>query len=495
MKKEKKSKSPRLKEKESKSPQPDMVVKEPNVFKAAFDAIVKGDWAVKSSAIIMGMGYFARKQFIKGILVTLYQIAMLAFIFVVGMPNLSKFNTLGTVQFEAVIDYNTMQTIHNDYDNSFTILLFSVVTLCVIAVLIGSWLLNLRAVHKLQKLKEEGKHINNFKEDVKSYINEKFHITLLTLPVLGVVIFTVVPLIILIAVAFTNYDIDHLAPSNLFSWVGFSNFKKLFGTGMTATFGYSFRKVLIWTLIWAFFATFSNYFLGIMLAKFLLNKKTKLPKFWRTIFVITIAVPQFVTLLIVRYFFLDAGIANTILADWGVTDFLKDIGLVSSHLDYIPFLSNPVWAKVMIIIINIWVGVPYQMLIATGVLLNIPTDMTESAKIDGANSWQSFWKITMPYMLAVTAPTLVTDFVRNINNFNVVYLLTQDVYVTTDMKLAASQAREIDLLVTWLFRLTQENSNYKMASVIGIIVFVICAVFTLVAFRFLLRGDKEKEFQ
>lgn len=483
------------KEKAAESPHCNHVKREPNILKAVMEALIKGDWAVKGSAVVMGLGYFARKQIIKGILVTLYQIAMLAFIFVTGMPYLSKFNTLGTVQFEVKIDYMTMQTVANDYDNSFTILLFSVITLCAIAAFLASWLLNLRSVYRLQIEKQTGRHINNFKEDVKSYLNEKFHITLLSLPVLGVVIFTVVPLIILIAVAFTNYDINHLTPANLFDWVGFTNFKTLFGTGLTATFGYSFRKVLIWTLIWAFFATFSNYFLGIMLAKFLLNKKTKFPKFWRTLFVITIAVPQFVTLLIVRYFFLDKGIANTLLTEWGVTDFLKSIGLVSEHLNYIPFLSDPVWAKVMIILINIWVGVPYQMLIATGVLLNIPSDMTESAKIDGANAWQSFWRITMPYMLAVTGPTLITDFVRNINNFNVVYLLTQDVFVTTDMKLAASQAKEIDLLVTWLFRLTQENSNYKMASVIGIIVFLICAVFTLVSFRFLTRGDKEKEFQ
>ena len=469
--------------------------KEPNVFKTAYTALIKGDWAVKCSAIIMGMGYFARKQFVKGILVTLYQIAMLAFIFISGLPYLSKFHTLGTVQFEVKIDFNTMKTITNDYDNSFTILLFSVITLCVIVTLIASWLVNLRTVYHLQLMKESRKHINHFTDDISEYFNKKFHITLLSLPVLGVAIFTIVPLIILIAVAFTNYDINHLTPANLFDWVGFSNFKSLFGTGLTATFGYSFRRVLIWTLIWAFFATFSNYFLGIMLAKFLLNKKTKFPKFWRTIFVVTIAVPQFATLLIVRYFFLDAGIANTILAQWGVTDFLKDIGLVAQHLDYIPFLSDPTWSKVMIILINIWVGVPYQMLIATGVLLNIPSDMVESAQIDGANTWQSFWRITMPYMFAVTGPTLVTDFVRNINNFNVVYLLTQDVYVTTNMKLATSQAREIDLLITWLYRLTQENSNYKMASVIGIIVFIICAVFTLVSFRFLTRGDKEKEFQ
>lgn len=469
------------------------VEKEPGLLKAAFLAIAKGDWAVKCSALVMGMGYLARKQYIKAAIMTIYEVAMILFLVLVGVPYLSDFGTLGTVTKEIIVDWTTGKKTENDYDNSFSILLISVIAVCAIVFFVYTWFVNLRTVHKLQKTANAGKHVKTFREDVKSYINEKFHITLLSLPVAGVVIFTVVPLIILIAVAFTNYDSNHMPPNTLIDWVGFENFKSLFSTGLTATFSYSFKKVLIWTIVWAFFATFSNYFLGIMLAKFLLNKKTKCAKLWRTIFMVTIAIPQFVTLLVIRNFLSDAGIANTMLHDIGVTGFLKDFGLITK--DFIPFLSDPVWAKVMIIIINIWVGVPYQMLVATGVLLNIPMDMQESAKIDGATQWQSFWKITMPYMFAVTGPTLVTDFVRNINNFNVIYLLTQDVYVTTDQSLAISQAKEVDLLVTWLFRLTQENNNYKMASVIGIVVFIICAVFTLVSFRFLTRGDKEKEFQ
>ena len=145
--------------------------------------------------------------------------------------------------------------------------------------------------------------------------------------------------------------------------------------------------------------------------------------------------------------------------------------------------------------INIWVGVPYQMLIATGVLMNIPSDLMESAKIDGASPFQIFVSITMPYMLFVTGPSLITQFIGNINNFNVIYLLTQDVYFTTNQMLANSNAKEVDLLVTWLFRLTSEQYNYKMASVIGCIVFVICAVFTLIAFRNMTKGDKEESFQ
>ncbi|MFR5029586.1 MAG: carbohydrate ABC transporter permease, partial [Coprococcus sp.] len=219
------------------------------------------------------------------------------------------------------------------------------------------------------------------------------------------------------------------------------------------------------------------------------------PKMWRTLFIISIAVPQFVTLLLVRNFFADSGIVNTICSNIGITDMLKHVGLVGEHLTYIPFLTDPHWAKVMIILINIWVGVPYQMLIATGVLMNIPTDQIESAKIDGATNFQVFWKITMPYILFIQGPALITDFVKNINNFNVIYLLTQDVFVTQNQALANSHAKEVDLLVTWLFRLTNEYYDYKMASVIGIIVFIICAAFTLISFSRMISGDKEEEYQ
>lgn len=343
-------------------------------------------------------------------------------------------------------------------------------------------------------MEEAGEHINSFKEDLVSFKEEKFHITLLTLPVLGVVVFTVIPILLLILVAFTNYDQNHMPPSGLFNWVGFNNFISLFGGGgLTVSFGYAFVRVLGWTLVWSFFATITTYVGGILLSLLLNSKKTRLPKLWRTLFIATIAVPQFVSLLLVRNFFSNGGIVNTICANIGLTGFLQKIGLVSTS--YIPFLSAPGWAHVMIILINIWIGVPYQMLIATGVLMNLPTEQVESAKVDGAKPFQIFRKITMPYMLFVTGPALVTDFVKNINNFNVIYLLTENVYTTTNQVMANSQAKEVDLLVTWLFRLTQDYYNYKMASVIGIVVFVICAVFTLIAFNRMIRGDKEGTYQ
>lgn len=457
-------------------------------------AFVKGDLFVKLSVLWMGAGYARRKQYVKAVLMTMLEAAVIIFTFSFAMKYVPKFGTLGSVQMEKVFNMKTMKSEFNDYDHSFKILLFSLFSFVVWFAFFIVWIKNVVNAYTLQQMEAEGRHINTFKEDLHSYVEEKFHITLLTLPVLGIVVFTAIPILLLILVAFTNYDQQHMPPTDLFTWTGFSNFLSLFGGGgLTVTFGYAFVRVLGWTLVWAFFATFTTYIGGILLSLLLNNKKTRCVKLWRTLFIVTIAVPQFVSLLLVRNFFSNGGIVNAICKNIGLTDFLRGIGLVSTS--YIPFLSAPGWAHVMIILINIWIGVPYQMLIATGVLMNLPSDQLESARVDGAKPYQIFRNITMPYLLFVTGPTLVTDFVKNINNFNVIYLLTQDVYTTTNQAMANSQAKEVDLLVTWLFRLTQDYYNYKMASAIGIIVFIICAVFTLIAFNRMIKGDKEGTYQ
>ena len=456
-------------------------------------AMAKGDVFVKLSLLWWGAGYFRRKQYVKAILMTLLEIAVIVFTLNFAMAYVPKFGTLGTVQAEQVFNMQTMQTEWNDYDNSFMILLFSLFSFVIWFVAAVVCMRNVVNVYELQKQAQRGKHVNTFVEDLREYLDKKFHITLLSLPVLGIVVFTLIPMLLLILVAFTNYDQQHMPPTNLFTWVGFSNFVTLFGGGITTTFGYAFIRILGWTIVWSFFATLTTYLGGILMSLLLNSKLTRGTKIWRTMLVVTIAVPQFVSLLLMRNFFANSGIVNTICANIGLTGFLRDIGLISTS--YIPFMTAPGWVHVMIILINIWIGIPYQMLIATGVLMNLPTDQIESARIDGASPFQVFKSITMPYMLQVTGPALITDFVKNFNNFNVIYLLTQNVFVTTNQFMANSQAKETDLLVTWLFTLTQDYYNYKMASVIGIMVFIVCAVFTLVGFNFMISGDKEGTYQ
>lgn len=457
-------------------------------------SVAKGDIWTRLSLVIMGAGYIGRKQIVKGILITLLEVFIILAEFLVTGPYMAKLNTLGTVQREEVLDLTTLTKTVNDYDNSLLILLYGVIGVLIAVAFVLLWISNMKAVYRLQEMKENGEHINNFAQDVKSLFDGKFYITLLTLPSLGVIMMNIIPIVFMVCIAFTNYDQNHQPPTYLFTWVGFENFKSLLTSGTTVTFSYAFVRILAWTLIWAVMATFTTFIGGILLAQFINHPNTKCKKMWRTLFIVTIAIPQFVTLLLISKMFGNYGIVNTICSNIGLTDFLQNIGLVSSSLDYIPFLSKPGWAHVMIILINIWVGVPYQMLVATGILMNIPTDQLESARIDGANKFQIFWKITMPYILFIMGPSLIQSVVSNINNFNVIYLLTTG-YTTINMAFANSNAKETDLLITWLFTLTNDYSNYKMASVIGIVTFVICAAITLLSYTRMISGDKEEEYQ
>ena len=457
-------------------------------------ALIRGDIWTRLTALVSGLGFIRRGQIAKGVLKTALEALFIYLIPVFMVPNLSKFGTLGTVVAKKTYNAVTRKNEWNDYDNSFLILLFSVMSLALIAVGVVLWMKNMRAAYAVELRQKAGKKIPSFREEVDDLFAGRFHVTLLSLPTTGVVALIIVPLIVMILIAFTSYDHDHLPPGALFTWVGLRNFRSLFSMTAESSFGYTFSKVLGWTLAWSVLATATCFIGGIMMAMFINNRRTMGKRFWRTCFMVTMAVPQFVSLLLVRNFFANQGIVNTLCKNAGLTDWLFKIGAIPTA-NYIPFLTSPAWARTMIVLINIWVGVPYQMLIATGVLMNIPAELTEAARIDGANSFQSFWHITMPYLMFVMGPSLVNQVVGNINNFNVIYLLSHDVYVTQNQLMANANASEVDLLVTWLFGLTQDRQNYKMASVIGILVFVVCAIITLFAFNRMIKGDKEESFQ
>ena len=219
--------------------------REPNFLQKFGHAFVHGDIFTKLSFVVWGLGYIGHGQLIKALLVTLVQGLGLYFLGTSGIPALKKFSTLGTVQMEMQFNPLTLKNEVNNYDNSFAILLLSVITLVVIVTLIAAAMLVVQSNYALQAQKAAGKKPNNFRQDITMYLNEKFYVTLLTLPVLGVVVFTIVPLFILIAVAFTNYDQQHMPPAALFTWVGLANFAALFGgQSLTVTFSYAFGRVL-----------------------------------------------------------------------------------------------------------------------------------------------------------------------------------------------------------------------------------------------------------
>ena len=202
----------------------------------------------------------------------------------------------------------------------------------------------------------------------------------------------------------------------------------------------------------------------------LINRKgTRAKGFWRFMFVLSVAVPQFVTLLTMRTIFNANGPVNVIL---------RTLGIIGAT-DSIPFFTNELYAKITIILINIWIGVPFTMLSTTGILQNIPADLYEAAKIDGASAPVIFWKITLPYMVFVMTPNLITSFTGNINNFNVIFLLSGG----GPDSLEYYYAGKTDLLVTWLYKLTITQKDYNLGAVIGILVFIILATLSLITYR------------
>ena len=435
----------------------------------------EGDWKTKVSFLIMGFGSLMRKYYLRGIAFLAIEVLYIWYMAAFGAGYLAKFSTLGTV--ETHMDPATFLTVYGD--NSFLILLWGLLTIILTFFFVLIWFMNVRENRNEEQCLKEGKKVPSVKEDLYQLLDAKFHVTLLALPTLGIFVFMILPILFMVGVAFTNYDYNHQSPAKLFTWVGLENFKNLLSIG-TAGFGGTFYRVLGWTLVWAFFATFLNYFLGMGVAILINKKGIKFKKLWRTILVMTIAIPQFVSLLYVTKLFANDGLINSYLLKWGVIS------------DYIPFWTNPTLARITIIIVNCWVGIPYLMLIVTGILMNIPEDLYESARIDGANGWQMFRKITLPYMLFVTGPYLLTQFTGNINNFNIIYLLSGG--GPQSMSLAGS-AGSTDLLVTWLYKMTYNETNYAMAAVIGIMVFVVMAVTSLVAYSLLPSVKDEEGFQ
>ena len=468
-------------------------------FVDIFTTFTKGNWAVKLSFLIFGFGNLYYGQIMRGLLFLLFEVVFVAYMLVPsgGLYWLAKGNwfkvgaTVGTVQGEFQYDPIFDTDVWVPGDDSVKVLLYGLLTIVFIAAFICTWRMQVKQCRICMDITAQGKKIKSGKDDLRSLVDDQFHKTMLALPVMGILIFTVLPIIYMILVAFTSYDAAHDGYSNLFSWVGLEHFNELldFGNG---GLGLAFGEILSWTLMWSFFATFTNYFLGMFVAILINKKGIGLKRFWRTALVMTIAIPQFVSLLYVSKLFDSSGIIGELLGKIpAVNNFLRSN-------NYISLWDSPTVARILVIVINIWVGIPHMMLQATGILMNIPADLYESSRVDGANAWQQYTKITLPYMLFVTGPALLTSFVGNLNNFNVIYLLTGGNPLNTEIGVAGgASVGHTDLLITWLYKMAlgSAESKYYMASVIGILLFVVCAVLSLIVYNVIPSTKNEEDFQ
>ena len=429
-----------------------------------FPAMRNGSPWVRLSALLWGLGCLVRRQFVKGFLFLAAEAAIILYMIRTGLYNLDKLMTLGTVAQQKI--WNEAKSIFEylDGDRSLNILLYGIVTAAVVVLAFILLRASVISAYRAEvSWKKYGKAAP-YHEEAKAFLDDRLQITLLLFPIIGITAFILLPLIFMSCMAFTNYSVLD-SKLVLFDWVGLDNFRRVLS--FSSSLGKTFWSVLGWTLVWAVVATFSNYILGMLLAIFINWKEIRLKKFWRFNFVLTVAVPHFVTLLIMRQMLQPNGAVNVLL---------MNMGWISEPL---PFFTDTTWARVTVVLINIWVGVPYTLLQTTGILQSIPQELYESARVDGANAFVTFRRITLPYMLFVTTPYLITTFTGNINNFNVIYLTS-----TGLPRAVGSTAGDTDLLITWLYKLTIDNQYYDVGAVIGIMTFITLSIASLLTFRF-----------
>ncbi|MDE5592592.1 MAG: sugar ABC transporter permease [Clostridiales bacterium] len=456
-------------------------------FQGLWNRFVKGDWRTKMSYLIMGFGNFSRspKQFLIGFLYLAVEVIYVLILVLGGGPYLLKFGSLGTVT--EYFDYSGEFVVKVEGDNSLKILIFSVFTIMLTIFFVAMYISNTKSAYKAQQTVESGKPLSGIKQQLNYALNDGYHTTVLALPIFGVLLITVLPLISNILIAFTNYNFDNSPPAKLFTWT-FSAFGKTFA----GSYGSILWRTLGWTLVWAFFATFTNFFFGMFLAMMINKKSIKMKVFWRTCFVIVIAVPDFVTLMLMSQFFSFApntatytGAFNHIIHEW--------FHIKTENAGGVNWLGGEVWmARMMVIIINLWRGMPFTMLATMGILMNIPAELYESSRIDGAGPVRRFISITFPYIMFVMGPQLITTFTGNINNFNVIFFLTGG----GPYKMGGYGAT--NLLITWLFKITMQDTasaEYNVGSVIGIITFIISAVLALIVFNSSKSNKQEDTFQ
>lgn len=284
-------------------------------FELLKNAISKGDVFTKVSLVIMGVSNIARGQVARGLLYFFFELCFFAYMITTGLPNLANMRHLGTHLQDMVYDEAQNIFVVTQGDNSMLILLFGVVTIFVLAFFLIMWGISVADAYRTQQIKESGKKPVKIIEDIKSLFDSNIHKLLLFLPVAGLIAFTVIPLVYMILMAFTNYDSLHQPPGNLFTWVGIENFRVMLGTG--ETIAYTFWPILGWTMIWAVFATFTNYFFGMFLAMLINSKGIHAKSLWRTIFVLTIAIPLFSSLLGIRLMLAEQGAFNVLLLNVG----------------------------------------------------------------------------------------------------------------------------------------------------------------------------------
>ncbi|MBO5608459.1 MAG: sugar ABC transporter permease [Treponema sp.] len=415
-----------------------------------------------AACVFMGLSHLLYlKEYLKGALYALVELVFIALLPNVIIKKLVGLVTLGFPQPDVAV---------KNRDNSIFMLIDGILVLAIIAIFVAAYVISVRSAEKSYGDYCRTGRFPSQKSSMAELGNRAFPLAGLTPLLIMLLVFVVVPLLFSIAVAFTNYSApDHIPPKNTVDWVGFQNFKELMGGGGTWSVG--FARIAVWTLVWAVLSTFTCYFGGLLVAVILQENKIKFKPVFRFIFILPYAVPSVITMLIWK---------NLLNGTFGtVNRTLQQIGLLGPDAT-IPWLGNATLAQIMCIVINLWAGFGYFMMLSMGTMTAIPQDLFEAARIDGAGKGQVLRHITMPLVLYQTMPLIIMSFTHNINNFGIIYFLTGGDPVVADS--TTTMAGGTDILVTWIYKLTITLLKYNYASVIAVLIFLVLAPFAVYQF-------------
>ncbi|MBS3936986.1 MAG: ABC transporter permease subunit [Peptococcaceae bacterium] len=420
------------------------------------------------SALFMGLGQIYNGQWIKGAILTGVHLSFLAVEF--GSRLIEPLNSQLGLRGRSIIGHAlwSITTLGERPgvrgDHSLFLLIDALIVLTVLAVFLLVYIGNVLDAWHTGKRRDQGLRIVGFKQNMTD-LYEKGFAYLLLAPGTGMMLFFVVmPLLFSISIAFTNYSLHNAPPARLVSWVGFENFLSIW---RIEAWRNSFVHVFGWTVAWTIFSTLSTFFLGLFLAVLLNHPRLKFRRFFRTFLILPWAIPGFISILVLRGLFND---------QWGhVNQMLAAVGIAQ-----IPWFNSIFWSRALILIVNLWLGFPWFMILCTGVLQSIPVEVYEAAEVDGASDFQQFWRITLPLVLYAVGPLLIMSFAHNFNNFNAVYLLTGGGPAVPGLRAAGGT----DILITWVFKVAfDELFRYNYAAAISLVIFVIVAIISIWNFR------------
>ncbi len=266
---------------------------------------------------------------------------------------------------------------------------------------------------------------------------------------------------------FTSAEGQRLLPGYQVT-VGLSNYQRFL---TDPSFRGPLLLIFIWTFVFALVSVVLSFALGLMIAV-VFGRNMPGQRIIKSLLIIPFAVPQVITILVWR------GMLNPLLGV--VSQGLQDV--FNQPAGWPPFFADPIWVKVALIVINVWLAYPYFMLVSSGALQAIPTDMYEAASIDGAGAFHQFRRLTLPLLLVAVGPLLISSFTVNFNSFNVINLFNSG---GPPMVGTATPAGHSDILISYVYNLafgSGSGQQFGYASAITVVIFLMMVVVTLFQF-------------